>query len=229
LPPCAKGYTIGRSPGSGDHNFAACFLEKPRRKGILSRGGTGAASQRSNLTNVLYLSKDELVYLIAIMKKTSKTHSTASPAHPGQNPPARTAPVQASPVQSRPPQPAAAKTEPPGTQPANPPPKAEPAKTPAVQPAAPAASRPKTGLVSLELVRPGAKQVCVAGSFNDWKPKRTPLRSLGNGRWVGDLAVRPGRHEYLFVVDGQWLPDPNAKESVRNPFGGNNSVLTASE
>jgi hypothetical protein len=34
-----------------------------------------------------------------------------------------------------------------------------------------------------------------------------------------------GRHEYLFVVDGQWLPDPKAKESVQNPFGGRNSVL----
>jgi hypothetical protein len=30
-------------------------------------------------------------------------------------------------------------------------------------------------------------------------------------------------------VDGQWLPDPNAKESVENPFGGRNSVLTVSE
>lgn len=91
------------------------------------------------------------------------------------------------------------------------------------------ASAPKTGLVSLELVRPGARQVCVAGSFNDWKPERMPLRSLGNGRWVGDLAVKPGRHEYLFVVDGQWLPDPNAKETVQNPFGGKNSLLTVSE
>jgi len=40
--------------------------------------------------------------------------------------------------------------------------------------------------------------------------------------------VNPGRYEYLFVVDGQWLPDPNAKESVANPFGGRNSVLRVS-
>jgi 1,4-alpha-glucan branching enzyme len=85
--------------------------------------------------------------------------------------------------------------------------------------------------VSLELVRPGAKHVFVAGSFNGWKPDKTPLVQIGNGRWVGDLAVRPGKHEYLFVVDGQWLPDlpdPNAKESVQNPFGGRNSILTVS-
>jgi hypothetical protein len=45
---------------------------------------------------------------------------------------------------------------------------------------------------------------------------------------VGDLAVQPGRHEYLFVVDGQWVPDPKAPETVPNPFGGRNSVLVVS-
>jgi 1,4-alpha-glucan branching enzyme len=86
---------------------------------------------------------------------------------------------------------------------------------------------PKPSLVCLEIVKPGARQVCVAGTFNEWKPERTPLVSRGNGRWVGDLAVKPGRYEYLFVVDGKWEPDPNAKEKVQNPFGGWNSVLVA--
>jgi len=103
------------------------------------------------------------------------------------------------------------------------------APTPAPAPAAPApVQKPKPAHVLLELLKPEAKQVCVAGSFNEWKPERTPLVRMGNGRWVGDLAVKPGKHEYLFVVDGQWLPDPNAKESVQNPFGGRNSVLTVS-
>ena len=83
--------------------------------------------------------------------------------------------------------------------------------------------------IVLELVNPAARQVFVAGSFNGWEPEQTPLVAAGNGRWAGDFKVGPGRHEYLFVVDGQWLPDPNAKESVENPFGGRNSVLTVSE
>jgi Glycogen recognition site of AMP-activated protein kinase len=112
--------------------------------------------------------------------------------------------------------------------------KPEPAKTEAPKPAAvttaPAKpAQPTASHVSLELVKPDAKKVYVAGSFNEWKPERTPLAPLGNGRWGGDLAVKPGRHEYLFVVDGQWLPDPNAKETVQNPFGGKNSVLVVSE
>ena len=98
--------------------------------------------------------------------------------------------------------------------------KPEAVKTEPVKP-----TQPKTGRISLELIKPDAKTVCVAGSFNEWKPETSPLAPLGNGRWAGDLAIKPGRHEYLFVVDGQWLPDPNARESVQNPFGGKNSVL----
>jgi len=105
--------------------------------------------------------------------------------------------------------------------------KAEPALAEATKPAA--VKTPAPPRVVLELVNPAAKQVFVAGSFNNWQPEQTPLAPAGNGRWAGNLKVRPGRHEYLFVVDGQWLPDPNAKESVENPFGGRNSVLTVAE
>jgi 1,4-alpha-glucan branching enzyme len=110
------------------------------------------------------------------------------------------------------------------------------ANTVKVETAAPEVAKPVTvkaeplpPKVVLELVNPAASQVFVAGSFNDWQPEQTPLVAAGNGRWQGALKVGPGRHEYLFVVDGQWLPDPNAKESVENPFGGRNSVLTVSE
>jgi hypothetical protein len=82
------------------------------------------------------------------------------------------------------------------------------------------------GTVSLEFVKPGASSVYVAGTFNSWQPNVTPLKPLSGGRWIGSLDVKPGKYEYLFVVDGEWLPDPNARETVKNPFGGVNSVLT---
>ena len=130
-----------------------------------------------------------------------------------------TQPVRTNPIGqlggTAPARPQPASPAPPSPQPA----RAEPARGPA----------PGRGRVSFELVRPGAKQVFVAGSFNGWKPERTPLLHTGEGRWVGDLAVGAGRYEYLFVVDGQWVPDPKAKESIENPFGGKNSVLVASE
>jgi hypothetical protein len=34
-----------------------------------------------------------------------------------------------------------------------------------------------------------------------------------------------GRYEYRFVVDGNWISDPCAKESVQNTFGSTNSVV----
>lgn len=104
----------------------------------------------------------------------------------------------------------------------------KPAPAPKMEPPKPVAV-PSGGRVALEFVQPGAHEVYVAGSFNEWKPECTPLKQAGDGRWVGALSVKPGRHEYLFVVDGQWMPDPNAKESVQNPFGGQNSVLIVSE
>jgi|ERR1019366_3228871 1,4-alpha-glucan branching enzyme len=107
--------------------------------------------------------------------------------------------------------------------------KSEATPAAAVVPVIAKAETPKPPQVVLELVKPDARQVFVAGSFNNWQPERTPLVAAGNGRWTGDLKVAPGRYEYLFVVDGQWLPDPNAKQTVANPFGGRNSVLMVSE
>jgi len=106
--------------------------------------------------------------------------------------------------------------------------KAEPAKAATMKIIASKPVTPNPGRVSFEFLKTDAKSVCVAGSFNNWKPEMAPLAPTGNGRWVGDLALKPGRHEYLFVVDGQWMPDPNAKESVQNPFGGRNSILGVS-
>lgn len=86
-----------------------------------------------------------------------------------------------------------------------------------------------TTCISLHLSAPQATNVCVAGSFNDWHPSVTPMIGLEGGRWAKELVLPPGRHEYMFVIDGQWVPDPNALETAPNPFGGFNSVLIIPE
>src|SRR5437867_11954976 len=78
--------------------------------------------------------------------------------------------------------------------------------------------------VELHLNSPQARSVCVAGSFNNWDQKKTPLQKEGNA-WKASLALPPGRYEYRFIVDGQWISDPNARESVRNDYGSTNCVL----
>ena len=79
--------------------------------------------------------------------------------------------------------------------------------------------------VRLDLHHETAEEVLIAGSFNGWKPYVSPMIALGAGNWAKELLLPPGRYEYLLVVDGQWMFDPNAQDYVPNPFGAVNSVL----
>jgi len=80
--------------------------------------------------------------------------------------------------------------------------------------------------VELTFSAPNARAVFVAGTFNGWDPKRTSLRKDSGGVWHASLPLTTGRYEYRFIVDGQWQEDPGAGDSVPNPHGGRNSVLT---
>jgi len=79
--------------------------------------------------------------------------------------------------------------------------------------------------VTVEFTAPGAGAVAIAGTFNDWNPEKTPLKHDGSGKWRAELKLAPGRYEYRFVADGEWVDDPNACEQTDNPFGGKNCVL----
>jgi 1,4-alpha-glucan branching enzyme len=89
----------------------------------------------------------------------------------------------------------------------------------------PAQTQAARRTVRFELELPKAWSVFVVGTFNDWKPGATPLSGVGGGRWVKELSLAPGRYEYRFVVDGDWIDDPKAKAYVPNPHGGLNAVL----
>jgi 1,4-alpha-glucan branching enzyme len=83
--------------------------------------------------------------------------------------------------------------------------------------------------VCLEFTCQWANEVCIAGSFNDWHPAVTPMICVGDGKWIIQLVLPPGRYAYRLVVDGQWLDDPAAKETVPNPLGGVNAVLVVTK
>jgi len=89
-------------------------------------------------------------------------------------------------------------------------------------------SRQDPQKIRIELHNEQARQVSVAGTFNEWRPDATPMLALGEGRWVKELMLPPGRYEYLFVVDGESRPDPAVAEQVFNAFGTRNSVLEVS-
>jgi len=96
------------------------------------------------------------------------------------------------------------------------------------RPARPEFTRP-IAITTLEYNHPTAAAISVAGTFNDWRPGAAPMISLGAGRWIKALALPPGTYEYRLVVDGEWMPDPRARETVANPFGGLNSVLRVTD
>lgn len=79
--------------------------------------------------------------------------------------------------------------------------------------------------VRFEFTHPTASTVCVAGTFNHWRPEAKTLRPVEGGHWWKETALAPGDYEYCLIVDGKWIPDPLAKETVPNPFGGRNSIL----
>lgn len=91
-------------------------------------------------------------------------------------------------------------------------------------------NKPRTAvrLRFFEFTEPKARAVHVAGSFNGWQPESSSMACLGDGCWVKELQLSPGRYEYRIVVDGEWIPDLFAEDHVPNPFGGINSVLTVS-
>lgn len=87
---------------------------------------------------------------------------------------------------------------------------------------------------------PGAESVFIAGSFNDWKPDEIPLEwqpesvptdEGDEGIWAVELELPEGRHEFKFVVDGEWCCSPSCEgehvcpDCVMNEHGTMNRVL----
>src|SRR5205814_4205277 len=64
--------------------------------------------------------------------------------------------------------------------------------------------------VEFSLKMPQAQSASIAGTFNNWDLKKTPMRKDPSAGWKATVSLPPGRHEYRFVVDGQWISDPNA-------------------
>ncbi len=80
--------------------------------------------------------------------------------------------------------------------------------------------------VWFEYISGAAREVTIAGSFNNWDVSNTRMVRMVGGRWLRVMFLPPGRHEYLFVVDGRCVADPRATESVPNVFGCVNSVVS---
>jgi len=71
---------------------------------------------------------------------------------------------------------------------------------------------------------PTARQVSLAGEFNNWDPKAGPMHKGAGGVWHLSVALKPGRYEYRFLADEVWCDDPAAQQKAGNSLGTENCV-----
>jgi len=64
--------------------------------------------------------------------------------------------------------------------------------------------------------------VCVAGSFNGWKPYK--LEAKGDV-FCSSMHLMPGSYEFKFIVDGSWVCDPNRPTSTDSTGNANNLLV----
>jgi len=87
----------------------------------------------------------------------------------------------------------------------------------------------KTSKVSIRKIifsfhSPFAEEVFVAGTFNNWEPRRDPLKKNMKG-WKMSKYLEPGTYEYRFIVDGIWVDDPACMSRRPNQYGSENCIL----
>jgi chromosome partitioning protein len=81
-------------------------------------------------------------------------------------------------------------------------------------------------MVEFAVDAPERADVKIAGDFNGWSPEALKCtESNGKQRWYKSFSLRPGVHEYKYVINGKWMPDAGNKHTVDDKYGGKNSVI----
>ena len=69
-----------------------------------------------------------------------------------------------------------------------------------------------------------AKKVVLSGTFNRWDEHGFKMKRIDNG-WEVALQLRPDIYQYKFIVDGNWIVDPQNPSKKENEHDGFNSVI----
>ena len=86
-------------------------------------------------------------------------------------------------------------------------------------------SKLKRRKVAFSLTSPHAKEVILMGDFNQWNPKKHPMKKDNNGVWKKTTLLFPGRYEYRFLVDNRWANDLENHQTCLNRFGSKNNYI----
>jgi len=71
---------------------------------------------------------------------------------------------------------------------------------------------------------PDAAVVTLAGSFNNWDQSQLVCGREG-AAWVCRVDLVPGEYTYKFIVDGNWVLDPDNPNTIEDEAGNTNNVL----
>jgi 1,4-alpha-glucan branching enzyme len=63
-------------------------------------------------------------------------------------------------------------------------------------------------LVAFICRAPKANDVYLAGDFNDWDPWANHMKRQVDGAWRLEVLLSHGHHQYIFLVDGEPVLDP---------------------
>lgn len=68
-----------------------------------------------------------------------------------------------------------------------------------------------------------ARNVTLAGSFNDWQPKALSMVKTDSG-WIARVKLNIGKYWYKFVIDGNWRVDSDNLWQENDGLGNDNSI-----
>ena len=84
---------------------------------------------------------------------------------------------------------------------------------------------PKLNKITLTVKAPDAKEVYLAGEFNNWKLDENSRMEQNNDSWSKSINLDNGKYRYRFVIDGNWSEDPVNPLKQVNPYGTMDSLL----
>jgi 1,4-alpha-glucan branching enzyme len=76
------------------------------------------------------------------------------------------------------------------------------------------------GRLGFRIFLPHATRVEVLGDFTDWGRDRLTLNRTYPGWWCGSLLVKPGEHQFCYLVDGSLRLADYAADGLTLSAGG---------
>jgi 1,4-alpha-glucan branching enzyme len=77
---------------------------------------------------------------------------------------------------------------------------------------------------SFRFTAPAAMSVLLAGDFTHWQQNPIPMQKGKAGIWTASVELPAGKHTYRFIVDGEWMDDPECTLRIPNPYGSQDMV-----